>query len=166
MVLFIYVYHYLQKKSCPYGQPFFFYLFISLAPRAQSQDLHGRRVIGHCTINVKRISCVWLPDLRARAPRAVSRLTRQEGHRALHNKREADIVRLAARPSGSRPARSLKTYTAGAVRAVHPLFEAEMLRIARGGIPTKKPRPCGQGFLFYLLKSQDLIAGGLSGIAQ
>ena len=33
-------------------------------PCAQTQDDNGSFAIGHCTKNVKRISCVWLPDLR------------------------------------------------------------------------------------------------------
>ena len=36
-------------------------------PAAQTQDDNGSFAIGHRTKNVKRISCVWEPDLRAGA---------------------------------------------------------------------------------------------------
>jgi len=80
-------------------------------PAAQTQDIQGSFAIGHCTKNVKRISCVWEPDLRAGS------LER----------------RYSALPAGASPPPRLKTTTAGAVRALRRLVGAEMLRNACAG---------------------------------
>ena len=83
--------------------------------------------------------CSAKPARAPGAPRADLRPVWKFRNRALHKKREADIVRLGARPSGA-PAPRHKMPMAGAVRALRQLVEAEMLRKACPGTG----RPCAQ----------------------
>ena len=57
---------------------------------------------------------------------------------------------MGARPSGRRPAPSVKMIMAGAVRALRRLVGAEMLRKATGGSPAPRREEISVCFLGFL----------------
>ena len=95
------------------------------APRAQCQDDHGR-----CGTSIAPAR--WSGDapqcLRGLPRRPDSRRQRQFRYRAPHEKREADILRLGARPSGRRNKKpSLRKRRDGIIRGATLIEGAKRL---------------------------------------